>query len=83
MTDEQLIAKYIEPHPRKPGILNARIVDRGISVTALIAYLISSAGQHSQTAQDYEVPEEAVQAALAYRRRHKDLFDTWIAENAA
>lgn len=36
---DALIAKYIEPHPAKPGLSNTRVNVRGVPVWALIGWL--------------------------------------------
>jgi uncharacterized protein (DUF433 family) len=36
----------------------------------------------AQVAADYALPSEAVEAAMAYYRRHKDLIDARIVANA-
>ncbi len=78
MTEDELIARHIEPHPSKAGRQEARLRDSGISVWALVAYLPAVEGDVSRVAADYELTAEAVEAALAYYRRHKALFDAHL-----
>ncbi|MGI8687772.1 MAG: hypothetical protein ACR2M3_04255 [Thermomicrobiales bacterium] len=39
LTDDELIARYIAPHPTKPGADQAIIAGHGVSVWALVGYL--------------------------------------------
>jgi uncharacterized protein (DUF433 family) len=63
-TAEAPIAKHIEPNPHRRGRHHARIAGRGVAVWALIGYLRDATV--AETARDYELPEEAVLAAIAY-----------------
>ncbi len=81
--EQELIARHIEPDSCRSAPHEARLVEHGVSVWALVAYLDVVNGDVRQVAEDYDVPLEAVQAALAYYHRHKDLIDARIAINAA
>lgn len=83
MTDEERIARYIELNPNRPGLDEARIVDYGIAVWALIGYLRAAGGDAARVAADYAVPPEVVEAAQAYYRRHPALIDARIDANRA
>jgi uncharacterized protein (DUF433 family) len=83
MTDQELIEKYIEPNPHRPGIAEARVVGYGVSVWALVGYLEAVHGDVARVANDYRLPREAVEAALAYYRRHKNLIDARLEANAS
>ncbi len=48
-----LIAKYIEPHPAKPGRAFARVKEYGIPVWALIGFLAEDFSDADQVAHDY------------------------------
>ena len=79
---DALIAKYIEPHPSKPGVSNAWLTtDRHVPVWALIGHLDVVEGDVDQVARDYGVPREAVDAALAYYERHKASIDARLTLN--
>lgn len=79
---DELIAKYIEPHPAKPGLSNARLTtDRHVPVWALIGHLGVVEGDLDQVAHDYGVPREAVDAALAYYERHTAAIDARLVLN--
>ncbi|MBI4494497.1 MAG: DUF433 domain-containing protein [Chloroflexi bacterium] len=79
--EEQLIAQYIEPNPHRPGVDEAWVGTYGVPVWALVGHWQAIGQDADQVAQDYEVPREAVEAALAYYRRHKEAIDARIAAN--
>ncbi len=79
---DALIKRYIEPHPNKPGLSNARLTtDHHVPVWALIGHLDVVDGDVDQVAHDYGIPHEAVDAALAYYERHKPSLDARLALN--
>jgi uncharacterized protein (DUF433 family) len=82
-TPAQQMNEMIGPDPHRPGPDRARLIEYGIPVWALIAHLQGLDGDLSQVAHDYEIPEDAVVAALAYYLPHKAAIDTRIAINAA
>jgi len=82
MNDDELIARYIEPNPYHPGLDAARVRQYGVSVWSIIAHLHVVGDAVTQVAADYGLPNEAVEAAIAYYRRHKDLIDARIVANA-
>jgi uncharacterized protein (DUF433 family) len=76
MTDDELIGRYIELNPRRPGLDRAELKEAGVEVWALVAYYQDAGqGDVERVARAYAVPSEAVEAALAYYRRHQDLID--------
>lgn len=84
MGDEQeLIARWIEQDPYRPGLGEARVIGYGVPVWALVGYRLMVEGDADRVAQDYDLPREAVVAALAYYRRHRAVIDARIAANAA
>lgn len=82
-TDQQLIAKYIEAKPRLEGREDARLVGYGVPVWALIGYYEAVEHDEERVARDYDLPLEAVRAALAYYRQNKKAIDRMLAANAA
>jgi uncharacterized protein (DUF433 family) len=82
MPNERLIARWIEPSPYLPGVDEARIRETGVPVWALIGYLPAVGDDPARVAHDYELPVEAVQAALAYYRKHRPAIDARLAQNA-
>jgi uncharacterized protein (DUF433 family) len=83
-TDEDiLIAQYVEENPRFPGPADAWLRESGVPVWALVGYWQQAANQDAQrVADDYELPIDAVRAALAYYCRHRGRIDDRIAANA-
>jgi uncharacterized protein (DUF433 family) len=81
--DAELIARYIEPNPHRSGPQGGRLRGYGVAVWALVADWKGADGDAVQVASDYEVPQEAVEAALAYYRQHQDLIDARLALNEA
>ncbi|HEX5415435.1 MAG TPA: hypothetical protein VFZ25_07200 [Chloroflexota bacterium] len=82
-TADELIAQYIEENPRRQGPANARIMPYGVAVRAIVGYLGAVQGSAKRAAEDYDLPTDAVKAALAYYERHKQAIDARIAANAA
>ena len=74
---------YIEPNPHHPGRGDARVRGTGISVWALVAYWQASGHDAAQTAMDYELPLEAVEAALTYYRQNQGAIDARLEANDA
>lgn len=82
LSERELIARWIVPNPYRPGLGEARIHDTGVPVWALVGHLPAAGGDPAQVAYDYELPEEAVRAALAYYRKHHTSIDARLAQNA-
>jgi uncharacterized protein (DUF433 family) len=83
MTEDELIAKWIEPNPNKPRAEEAVVRDYFISVWAIIGYYDAYHGDIGRVAQAYAIPREPVEAAVAYYRRHKCAIDNRIEANAS
>ncbi|HEX5415138.1 MAG TPA: DUF433 domain-containing protein, partial [Chloroflexota bacterium] len=83
--EQLLIEKYIDlDTDRYPGgRADARLREYGVPVWALIGQLQAIGNDLDQLATDYELPREAVEAALAYYRCNKQYIDARIALNAA
>jgi uncharacterized protein (DUF433 family) len=76
LTDDELIERYIELLPQRPGRDRASVKDAGVEVWALVAYYQEGAkGNINEVARAYDIPVEAVRAALAYYAREQDLID--------
>jgi uncharacterized protein (DUF433 family) len=82
---EALIQRYIDPNwDRYPGgRADARLRDSGVPVWALVGHLRVIGNDADQLAADYELSREAVDAALAYYRRHHELIDARLLLNSA
>lgn len=85
LREEQLIRRYVDPNwDRYPsGRADARLRDFGVPVWALVGHLRAVGNDVDRVAADYELPREAVDAALAFYRRHKDLIDARLILNTA
>jgi uncharacterized protein (DUF433 family) len=82
MTEEQLIQKWIDPESKQRGRANARMKESHIHVWALIGYWFGVEENADEVAWAYDIPREAVDAALAYYRQHKCLIDDRLEANA-
>lgn len=78
---DALVAAYIEQNPNHLGKDEARLKNYGVSVWAIIGYWKASNGDISGTAAGYDVPIEAVEAAVAYYERYKVIIDNRLAAN--
>ena len=81
MVDNELIHKYIEPNPNRPGLDEARLRDYGVAVWAIVGYWLGYNGDIDRVAREYAVPRAAVEAAVQYYRQHKPLIDARIQAN--
>jgi len=74
-----LIAEYIEPDPHHPGLYNAWLNPYGVSVWIIVSrFQAVNGGDLDLAAEDYDIPREAVEAALAYYEEHKAAIDARI-----
>ncbi|MGI8855689.1 MAG: DUF433 domain-containing protein [Thermomicrobiales bacterium] len=78
---QSLIEQYIEQNPHRPGLDEARLVGYGVAVWALVGYLRGAQGDILRVADDYDIPVEAVEAAIAYYHEHQILIDARRAAN--
>jgi uncharacterized protein (DUF433 family) len=78
---DELICRYIEDDPARPGPIEARITQVGVPIWALIGYLRAAGGDVEMVARDYEMPPDAVRAAIAFYRVHAAAIDARIAAN--
>ena len=82
-SDTALITHWIEPNPHKSGSAEAWIGEYGVSVWALIGYLELNDWDADVTANDYRLPKQAVQVAIAYYKRNRTVIDARITTNRA
>lgn len=61
----------------------ARLRDSGVSVWAIVESLRLMEGARERVVADFDISLEALDAALAYYERHKDVIDAKITLNAA
>lgn len=81
MSQDSLIEKYIELNPHKGGLADARLIKYGTAVWALVGHYRVVDHDITRVATDYEVPVEAVEAALAFYRKHREIIDDRINAN--
>lgn len=74
-----LIRQYIEPGSDDTGPADARVANSGVHVWALVGYLRANGDDVAAAAADYELPVEAVAAALLYYDRHRAAIDARLA----
>src|SRR5262249_54365236 len=83
VTDEidALIERYIEPHPHRPGVAEARVRGTGIPVWALVNRyrLTPGSGAAELVADAYGIEPEAMAAVIAYYKRYRTEIDSRIA----
>ena len=77
---QELITRWIEPHPRKGGLAEALVRDSSVPGWAIIGQLDGEAGDVAAAAA-YDLPLEAVEAALAYYQQHRGAIDDRLAAN--
>ena len=75
------LEQWIEPHSWRRGVEEARLRDPKISVWALIGHLRMVDGDLGRVAEDYRIPREAVEAAVAYYERYRSEIDARLAAN--
>lgn len=78
---DALIEQYIELDPRRPRLDEAQVKDYGIAVWAIIGRLEAAHGDVEQAAADYDLPPDAVRAALAYYQQNRDMIEARRAAN--
>jgi len=80
---DALVAEYIEQNPNHPGKDEARLKTYGVSVWAIIGYWKTSNGDLADVAAGYDVPIEAVEAAVAYYNGNREIIDGRLDANLA
>lgn len=79
-SDDDLIAAYIVENPRHEGPDRAETI-WGVPVWILVGHMRGESP--AETAAAYELPMIAVEAALAYYRRRRELIDARLLINDA
>jgi uncharacterized protein (DUF433 family) len=80
--DDLLVDQYIVRNPNGQGPDEAATI-WGVSVWALIGHMREPENTIARTAADYDLPEVAVRAALAYYRENRALIDARLLVNDA
>lgn len=83
IVESDLITRYIVEDPYRPGAAEVRLAGSGVSVWAIIGYLPAVDGDIERAAHDYDIDPDAVRAAVAWYRQHKNAIDERLAANAA
>lgn len=78
-----IVARLIDPRPYGYGPDRAVLRERGVSVWAVIADLDATEGDRRQIAEDYELRDEDVTAALLYYQKVPDVIEARITLNRA
>lgn len=82
LTASELIDRYIIQDPYRSGPAEARLADYGTHVWAIVSYYQQAVNRDiDRVVRDYEIPHEAVEAALAYYRKHRRFIDARILLN--
>lgn len=83
--DQELIERYIDLDWERygRGRADAWLKDYGVSVWALIAYARANDADLDELAAAYELPRDAVDAALAYYRQNKKYIEARLLVNEA
>ena len=81
---DALVAQYIAQDSSRAGLYNAYIVPHGPAVYMLISqFWAVNGGNVALAAADYDLTDEAVEAALAYYERHQAAIDARIEAHLA
>ena len=81
--DDVLIDAFVDLPPHVPDAGDARLAAYGYPVWIVIDALAASDHDIARVARDYEVPEDAVRAAVAFYHRHREAIDIRARANAA
>ncbi len=77
------IYKWLEPKPYKQHTRQLGIAGRNMTVWNLVAEIVVSERTLEEVAEDYRLPLEAVQEALAYYYANQEWIDVEVEETAA
>ena len=78
----ELIERYIAENLYRPGPAEARLAPYGTHVWAIVSYYRQAVHcDLDRVARDYAIPREAVEAALAYYRKHRQVIEARILLN--
>lgn len=80
---DALVARHVELLSPFDTPDDARLVESGARVTVVITQLYLEYWDVDEVARAYDVPVEAVQAAIAYYERHKAVIDARMTLDAA
>jgi hypothetical protein len=83
LSDDELIAAYIDPNPFGTGRADARLKRYGNRVWLLVSRFRHGDLTVEQPAAEHGIPVEAAEAALAFYRCNTDVIDARIRLNDA
>jgi uncharacterized protein (DUF433 family) len=83
ISEDQLIAAHIIARPHGQSRAEARVLENGMHVWALIGHLRRMDWDTADAANSYGISLEAVDAALAYYHRNQALIDARLLLNDA
>lgn len=66
-----LLQRYIELDPYRPAVYEAQTRDEGIPVWVLVSSVDAADGKIQAVADSYEIPAEAVEAAILFFMLHR------------
>ena len=81
-TEQELVTHWIEPHPHKAGLAEVVLAEYYVPIWALIGTLRMVDGDIAEVAEGYDLPREAVEAAVAYYQQHQEVIDDRLTANA-
>ena len=81
--DAELIHRWIELDPNRPGRSEARVKDHGVAVWALVGHWQATGRCAEETARSYDLPLEAVKAALASYWQNLALIEARLEANVS
>ena len=79
----QLIDQYIQLDPDRPTPDEALVLPSAVKVWTVIGDLHTTDGDIARTAWGYDVPEDAVRAAIAYYEQYGLLIDNRLERNVS
>lgn len=82
-SDDALIQAYVTLPPHRPDPGDARLTAYGYPVWIVVDALVAADHDLARVARDYELPEDAVRAVVAFYRRHREAIDARSRANAA
>lgn len=77
---DERVRRYLEADPRYLGAAEVRLKGYSVSVWAIIGYW-KATGDLAEVAAGYDVPVEAVEAALVYYHRNRAIVDARLDAN--
>lgn len=69
------VDSFIEQDPEKPGRHHARFIENGTRVSAVLGTWRRTNGNVLETRHEWNLPDDALEAAIHYYEQHRDLFD--------